>query len=150
GLLWIGGGFRKNGVAGLILDNGAHDMTVQGAYFVENDGPGVDATRGITLIEQSGFANNNGVGALVQGAATFVDTTFSTWGVQQTAIGGSLAGQQITMIATGSEYYGASPDNTVLANVQGTGTLALAGGGKVIASSGIATKGLADLTTAQV
>ena len=38
GLHWVGGGFRKNGVAGLILGNGARDMSVQGAYFVDNYG----------------------------------------------------------------------------------------------------------------
>ena len=53
-----GGGFRKNGVAGLILDNGTHDMTVKGAYFVENIGAGIDATSGITLVQESGFENN--------------------------------------------------------------------------------------------
>src|SRR6185437_2457189 len=46
GLAWTGGGFRKNGVAGLILDNGTHDMKVTGAYFVENTGVGIDATSG--------------------------------------------------------------------------------------------------------
>ena len=50
GLEWLGGGFRKNGVAGLILDNGAHDMRVHGAYFVENQGAGILATSGITRV----------------------------------------------------------------------------------------------------
>ena len=50
GLEWLGGGFRKNGVAGLILDNGAHDMEVKGAYFVENQGAGILATSGITRV----------------------------------------------------------------------------------------------------
>ena len=67
-LQWIGGGFRKNGVAGLILDNGARDMSVQGAYFVENYGAGIYATTGITLVQQSGFENNEGAGAWVGGS----------------------------------------------------------------------------------
>jgi len=145
-LQWVGGGFRKNGVSGLILDNGTRDMIVKGAYFVENFGPGINATDGIALIQQSGFENNNGVGALVQGQAAFVNTTFSTWGIQQAAIGGYLSGEQITLIGSSHEYYGPSPDNTVLANIQGSGTLSIAGGGKVIASSGIVMTGLADLT----
>src|SRR5204862_3296478 len=60
GLSWIGGGFRKNPVAGLILDNGTKDMKVKGAYFVENVGVGIDATSGITLVKESGFENNGG------------------------------------------------------------------------------------------
>ena len=146
-LHWIAGGFRKNGVAGLILGNGAHDMSVQGAYFVENYGPGLDARDGITLVEQTGFENNRGIGALVQGVATFLDDSFSTYGPQQTAIGGSLFGQQITLIGTGNEYYGWAPDNTVLANIQGSGTLSIAGGGRIIASSGILMTGLSDLSS---
>src|SRR4029450_13856316 len=62
-LEWVGGGFRKNDVAGLILDNGAHDMSVKGAYFVENNGPGLDATSGITLVTERGFENNDGAGS---------------------------------------------------------------------------------------
>ena len=59
-LEWMGGGVRKNGVAGLILDNGARDLSVTGAYFVDNDGPGLMAPSGITSVrcerlrEQSG------------------------------------------------------------------------------------------------
>jgi len=77
GLQWVGGGFRKNGVAGLILANGAHDMTVQGAYFVENYGAGIQASSGITRVEQTGFENNTGVGAWVGGSSTFFADTFS-------------------------------------------------------------------------
>ena len=68
---WVGGGFRKNDVAGLILDNGAYDLTIQGAYFVDNYGPGIQATAGITQVLQSGFENNLGTGAIVGGAANF-------------------------------------------------------------------------------
>ena len=141
GLAWTGGGFRKNAVAGLILDNGAHDMTVKGAYFVDNSGPGLAATSGITLVEESGFENNQGIGALVQGNATFIDDTFSTWGTQQAGVGGYLPGGQIVMTGNGSEYYGGGSDTTVLANVQGTGTLAIAGGGDVVAGPNVTVSG---------
>src|SRR6185312_1934674 len=88
---WIGGGFRKNGAAGLTLDNGTHDMTVKGAYFVENAGPGIYAGSGITLVQASGFENNAGEGAYIQGASNFTDNTFSTWGPQVVAVAGTLA-----------------------------------------------------------
>jgi len=141
GLEWLGGGFRKNGVAGLILDNGVHDMTVKGAYFVENTGPGLDATSGITLVQESGFENNQGAGAIVQGSANFTDDTFSTWGVQTVGIGGYLAGSQVTLTGVGAEYYGGGLDPTVLANVQGNGALAIAGYGNVVVGPDVAVTG---------
>lgn len=131
GLEWIGGGFRKNGIAGLILDDGARDMSVDGAYFVDNTGPGLVATNGITSVRDSGFENNQGTGAVFQGAATFIDDTFATYGVQTVAIGGYLAGQT-TLLDNSNEYYGPGADPTVLANLQGSGSVAMVGGGKII------------------
>src|SRR5207253_3181772 len=104
----------------------------KGAYFVDNTGPGIAATSGITLVEGSGFENNQGAGAIVQNAANFIDDTFATWGLQKTGIGGYLAGSQVTLTGVIGEYYGAGSDPTVLANVQGQGTLAIAGGGNVV------------------
>jgi hypothetical protein len=139
---WIGGGFRKNGVAGLILDNGAKDISVKGAYFVENYGPGIHATSGITLVQESGFENNTGAGAIVKGSSAFVDDTFSTHGPQQAGVAGYLTGgATISMTGDSNEYYGGSTDTTVLANVQGSGTLAIAGGGRVVAGPGIGVTG---------
>jgi hypothetical protein len=140
-LEWVGGGFRKNDVAGLILDNGAHDLTIQGAYFVDNYGPGIQAMAGITLVEQSGFENNAGTGAIVGGAASFADVTFSTWGVQTVGIGGYLTADQVSLLGVGSEYYGADDNPTVLANLQGSGMLAIAGTGNVVVGPGIALAG---------
>ena len=139
GLEWTGGGFRKNGVAGLILDNGSHDLHVKGAYFVENVGPGLVASSGISLVEQSGFENNLGVGAVIQGAASFVDDGFSTWGPQRVGIGGTLAGGQMSLTAVGEEYYGGGPDPVLLANVQGNGDLSITGSnGKVVIGPNVA------------
>ena len=140
-LEWVGGGFRKNDVAGLILDNGAHDLIIQGAYFVDNDGPGIQATAGITLVRQSGFENNLGTGAIVEGAASFADVSFSTWGVQTVGIGGYLTADQVSLLGVGSEYYGAGDNPTVLANLQGTGVLAIAGTGNVVVGPGITLAG---------
>ncbi|MEO6712257.1 MAG: M10 family metallopeptidase C-terminal domain-containing protein [Mycobacteriales bacterium] len=138
---WEGGGFRKNGVAGLILDNGAYDMTVKGAYFVENDGPGMVATSGITHVRETGFENNLGTGAIVQDSANFTDTTFSTHGLQTTAIGGVLAGGQVNLRGVSNEYYEAGWDPTVLANIQGEGTLGIAGGGNVVVGPSVVVTG---------
>ena len=140
-LQWIGGGFRKNGVAGLILDNGARDMYVQGAYFVENYGAGIYATTGITLVEQSGFENNAGAGAWVGGSSAFLADTFSTHGAQKVGIAGTLNGGKVISIGSSNEYYGGGTDPTAYMNLQGSGTLSIAGSGKVIAGSGISVTG---------
>src|SRR5882757_466817 len=150
GLEWIGGGFRGNGGAGLILDNGTHDMTVKGAYFVDNHGPGIDATSGITLVQGSGFENNQGSGAVVQGSATFNGDTFSTYGPQMTGIGGYLAGGQVTVIGDLAEYYGPGSPPLQLANVQGQGTLAVAGNGAVVVGPQVAVTGGAGAHTTAV
>jgi len=148
GLVWMGGGFRANGNAGLILDNGTHDMTVKGAYFVSNNGPGIDATSGITLVQGSGFENNQGSGAIVQGSATFNGDTFSTYGPETTGIGGYLAGGQVTVIGDLAEFYGSGSGTIQLANVQGQGTLAVAGNGGVVVGPQVAvTGGAGALTT---
>jgi hypothetical protein len=140
-LQWVGGGFRLNGVAGLILNNGAHDMSVSGAYFVENNGPGIDAPSGITSVLGSGFENNTGGGAVVQGSANFTDDTFSTYGPQVTAVGGYLNGGEVTMTGIDAEYYGTGANPMVLANLQGQGTLAVFGGGSVVTGPGITVTG---------
>src|SRR5918993_126356 len=140
-LQWIGGGFRKNGVAGLILDNGTRDMYVQGAYFVENYGAGIYATTGIALVEQSGFENNTSAGAWVGGSSTFLADTFSTYGPQTVGVAGTLNGGKIISIASGNEYYGGGSAPTAYMNLQGTGTLSMVGVGKVVAGSGISVTG---------
>ena len=140
-LEWMGGGVRKNGVAGLILANGAHDLSVTGAYFVDNDGPGLMAPSGIASVRSSGFENNLGSGAIVLGSASFANDTFATYGRQGTAIGGYLSGDQVVLTGVGNEYYGAGADPTVLANLQGQGTLAIAGGGNVVAGPNVAVTG---------
>lgn len=140
-LSWIGGGFRKNGVAGLTLGSGVTDMSVQGAYFVENYGAGIYATSGIARVEQTGFENNAAAGAWVGGSSTFLADTFSTYGPQTTGIAGSLTSGKVTLIGDTNEYYGGGSDPTALVNLQGSGTLSIAGTGTVVAGSGISVTG---------
>ena len=60
------------------------------------------------------------------------------------AIGGYLAGDQVVLTGVGNEYYGPGADPTVLANLQGQGTLAIAGGGNVVAGPERGRDGRAD------
>jgi len=142
GVQWLGGGFRHNSVAGLAAENGAHDVTVKGAYFVENNAPGINATSGLTLVQASGFENNQGAAAVVGGSGgNFTDDTFSTYGVQTVDVVGNLNHGTITLTGNGAEYYGSGSDPTTFANVQGTGTINMAGGGRIVAGSGITVAG---------
>lgn len=124
---WAGGGFRKNDVGGLVLDHGAQDVSVTGAYFVDNFAPGIVAPSGITSVTTSGFENNVGSAIEFNGHGDFWANTFSTFGPQATGIDGSLSGSA-SLVSNISEYYG-SGGSSLLAYIQGAGNLAEVGGG---------------------
>src|SRR4029453_3263274 len=52
-----------------------------------------------------------------------------------------MTGDQVVLTGVGNEYYGPGADPTVLANLQGQGTLAIAGGGNVVAGPNVAVTG---------
>ena len=79
--------------------------------------------------------------------STFLADTFSTWGPQTVGIAGSINGGKVVLIGDGNEYYGGGIDPTALINLQGSGTLSIAGSGKVIAGSGISVTGGSTLET---
>ncbi len=68
-LRWFGGGAQDNGGAGVMLDNGARDLGVEGALFADNAGPGISALSGITAVSNSTFADNPGAGVAFQNYA---------------------------------------------------------------------------------
>lgn len=141
---WSGGGFRRNDVGGLVLDEGAQDVSVNGAYFVENSGPGIVAPSGVTLVTSSGFENNDGVAIEFNGHGDFWANTFSTHGPQAVGISGILSGKA-SILGSDSEYYGPGEDNTLLADIRGTGTLSLSGG-KVAVGEGVVVNESTDLS----
>ncbi len=141
---WSGGGFRRNDIGGLVLDEGAEGVSVNGAYFVENRGPGIVAPSGITLVTSSGFENNDGAAITFNGHGDFWANTFSTYGPQTVGISGILSGEA-SILGSDSEYYGPGEDNTLLADLQGTGTLSVSGG-RVVTGDGIAVNGSTDLS----
>ena len=141
---WSGGGFRRNDVGGLVLDEGAQDVSVNGAYFVENLGPGIAAPSGIARVTSSGFENNDGAAITFNGHGDFWANTFSTYGPQTVGISGVLSGKA-SILGSDSEYYGPGEDNTLLADVRGTGTLSLSGG-KVVTGEGVVVNESTDLS----
>ena len=141
---WSGGGFRKNDVGGLVLDEGAQDVSVNGAYFVENLGPGIVAPSGITLVTSSGFENNDSTAIEFGSHGDFWANTFSTHGPQAVGISGILS-SKASILGSDSEYYGPGEDNTLLADVRGTGTLSLSGG-KVVTGEGVIANESTDLS----
>lgn len=141
---WSGGGFRRNDVGGLVLDEGAQDVSVNGAYFVENLGPGIAAPSGIARVTSSGFENNEGAAITFNGHGDFWANTFSTYGPQTVGISGVLSGKA-SILGSDSEYYGPGGDNTLLADIQGAGTLSLSGG-KVVTGEGVVVNESTDLS----
>lgn len=142
GVQWLGGGFRHNSIAGLIGDNGAKDITVKGAYFVDNNAPGINAASGLTLVQASGFENNQGAGAVVGGSGgAFTDDTFSTYGPERYGVSANLTNGTVSLTGDTYEYYGSGANPMKLANIQGTGTVNMAGSGAIVAGSGITVSG---------
>jgi len=142
-LRWYGGGFQNNGGAGLTLDNGARDMGVDHASFVNNNGPGISALWGITSVTASDFENNQGAGVVFWNYGNFTGDTFSTSGSQTVGISGYLAGGA-TLLGNTSTYTGTGPDSTVLADVQGHGELLQTGNnGEVVTGADVVASGSA-------
>ena len=141
---WSGGGFRRNDAGGLVLDEGVQHVSVNGAYFVENFGPGIIAPSGITLVTSSGFENNDGAAIIFNGHGDFWANTFSTYGPQTVGISGILSGDA-SILGSDSEYYGPGEDNTLLADIRGAGTLSMSGG-KVVTGEGVIVNESTDLS----
>ena len=160
-LRWFGGGFQNNGGAGLTLDDGARDMVVDDASFVNNHGPGISALWGITAVSDSNFVNNQGAGATFQNYGNFDDNTFSTSGSQTIGMSAYLV-NTATLVNNTSTYTGAGSDPTVLANMRGPGGLFVAGDsgpivtepsvqtGAILANVLVGTQGVAVPTLAPV
>ena len=110
-LRWFGGGFQDNGGAGLLLDKGARDISVDGVSFVNNDGPGISAASGITSVSASDFQDNGGVGVWFQNFGNFNDNTFASSGEQTVGVSGYLAGDA-TFVGNTSTYTGSGADPT--------------------------------------
>ena len=110
-LRWFGGGAQDNGGAGVMLDNGARDLGVEGALFANNAGPGISALSGITAVSNSTFEDNLGAGVAFQNYGNFSDNVFSTSGSQTVGIDGFLAGTATLVGNTGS-YTGTVADPT--------------------------------------
>src|SRR5262249_41164230 len=65
-LRWFGGGADNNGGAGITLDNGTRDLSVDGATFNGNGDAGISAGWGITLVTNTSFVDNRGIGVWFQ------------------------------------------------------------------------------------
>lgn len=114
-----GGGHRKNGQYGMATLNGSRDVKQFGVYYCENQGGGLLADQGFTLLSGCGFENNKGAGVKFQNFGTIIGCTGSTNGPQRYLLDGYLAGGDLTVISTGVEDYGQS--GSKLAKLDGNG-----------------------------
>ena len=147
-LQWVGGGFRKNGVAGLILDNGAHDMYRPGRLFrgeLRRRHPrhlGHHPGRAERLREQR---RRRRLGRRLLDLPRRSPSRPTAR--RRSASAATSTAARSSLIGSGNEYYGGGIDPTALANLQGSGTLSIAGGGKVIAGPGISVTGGSAVST---
>jgi hypothetical protein len=141
-LHWFSGGFQNNGGAGLMLDNGARDMSVDGAKFVGNAGGGINAESGITSVSNSDFQDNHGSAIAIQNYGNFNNNTFESTGAQTVGISGWLNGDA-TVVGNTSTWHGSGADPTTLANLQGYGNVYATGDtGKLVTGSSLSLSGL--------
>src|SRR5262245_45130922 len=75
-LRWFGGSLRDNGGAGLVLGNGARDISVDDVTFAHNNGVGISAEGGITSVTNSRFTDNKTAGIWFQNYGSFSGNTF--------------------------------------------------------------------------
>jgi len=149
-LHWFGGGFQNNGGAGLMLDNGVRDMSVDGAKFIGNAGGGISAGNGITSVSNSDFQDNHGQGVWFQNYGNFTDNTFETSGTQNVGITGWQNGGS-TVVGNVGTWTGSGSDPTTLANLQGYGSVyATADVGKVVTGSSLSLSGFGGGNSASV
>ena len=106
-LRWFGGTFQDNGGSGLILANGARDISVDNVSFTGNGGVGISAEQGITSVTDSRFTDNSVAGIWFQNFGNFSGNTFVNSGVQATGITGWLNGGA-SVIDNTSIYSGAT------------------------------------------
>ena len=145
-LRWYGGGVEDNGVAGIILANGARDLVVDGAVVANNHGPGIVAPYGITAVTDSRIQDNQGIGVVFQNYGSFINNQFVTSGSQLTGVEAWLNGPS-ALINNTSTYTGSGNDPTALANLQGYGQIGVYGHEKVIAGPSTQVVGLEGLIT---
>src|SRR5262249_31145258 len=135
-LRWFGGGASGNGGAGITLDNGTRDLSVDGATFAGNHGSGIDALWGLSSVSSSTFSDNQGAGINFQDYGNFNQNTFESTGTQIVGIYGYLQGNA-TLI--GNTASGAG----TLANIQGEGaSLQVDNTGTIVHGDAVAVSGM--------
>jgi hypothetical protein len=149
-LRWYGGSLEGNGGAGLVLGNGARDMSMDGVSVANNNGVGISAEGGITSVSDSHFRDNRGDGIWFQNYGNFTNNTFTSSGVQTIGIDGYMTGGS-TMIGNTSVYTGTGADTTMLARMQGFGSLYMINDtGTVVTGSQVTVSGIGGGNVAEV
>lgn len=126
----FGGQLRKNGNAGIETQSAIpfqepRDLNISQTYFVENKGPGLHATAGLSMAQGCGFENNAECGIRLANEARLYACRASTHGPQPYLVHAFFKGGRMTLDACRIEGYGGFENKMKLAKVDGVGSVTL-------------------------
>lgn len=126
----FGGQLRKNGNAGIETQSVIHgqeprDLNISQTYFVENRGPGLHATAGLSMAQGCGFENNAQCGIRLANEARLYACRASTYGSQPYLVHAFFRGGRMVMDACRIEGYSGFEGKMKLAKVDGVGSVSL-------------------------
>jgi hypothetical protein len=126
----FGGQMRKNGNAGIETQSmlpyqEPRDLNLSGTYFVENKGPGLHATAGVSMATGCGFENNGQCGIKLANEGRLFACRASTYRSQPYLVEAYLNGGAMLLDGCRIEGYGGFEGRMKLAKVGGKGLVTL-------------------------
>jgi hypothetical protein len=126
----FGGQLRKNGNAGIetqsvIAYQEPRDLNISQTYFVENKGPGLLATAGLSMAQGCGFENNGQCGIKLANEGRLYACRASTYGVQPYLVDAFFKSGSMVLDACRIEGYSGFEGKMKLGRVNGLGSVTL-------------------------
>jgi len=126
----FGGQLRKNGNAGIETQAAIHgqeprDLNISQTYFVENRGPGLHATAGLSMAQGCGFENNALCGIRLANEGRLYACRASTYGPQPYLVHAFFKSGRMLLDACRIEGYSGFEGKMKLAKVGGVGSVSL-------------------------
>jgi hypothetical protein len=130
----FGGQMRKNGNAGIetqsvIPYQEPRDLNITSTYFVENKGPGLHATAGLSMAQGCGFENNGHCGIKMANEGRMFACRASTYSAQPYLVDAYLNDGYMLLDSCRIEGYSGFEGKMKFARVRGKGMVTLRGSG---------------------
>ena len=130
----FGGQMRKNGPAGIETQSTLpyqepRDLNISQTYFVENKGPGLLATSGLSMAMGCGFENNGGCGIKLANEGRLFACRASTYKSQPYLVDAFLNGGSMLLDGCRIEGYGGFEGKMKYAKIAGKGSVLLRASG---------------------